>query len=222
MTSGLQVLPFMIATVISSVAVGSLVTVVGYYTPFLIASGALLAIGAGLITLYDVEISTGKWIGYQIVLGLGSGAGLQVPMTAVQTVLKAEDIPVGTAAITFFQTLGGTIFIAVGQSVFQNGLSAGIHDHAPGVDPSMIISAGATDIRSALAASGQLDALLGVIEAYVAGLRDTYRLSMALMIVAFVAACFMEWRNIKAAGGQQEDQNSTVDRSSGLTEVVSK
>lgn len=208
-TSGLQVLPFMLATVISSVAVGALVTAVGYYTPFLIASSALVAIGAGLVTLYDVDISTGKWIGYQIVLGMGTGAGLQVPMTAVQTVLRTEDIPVGTAAITFFQTLGGTIFIAVGQSVFQNGLTAGIHDHAPDVDSSVIISAGATDIRSALATLGQLDALPGVIESYVDGLRNTYRLSMALMIVAFVAACFLEWRSIKT-GGKSENQDSTA------------
>ncbi|KAI7968686.1 hypothetical protein EIK77_005702 [Talaromyces pinophilus] len=202
----------MLATVISSVAVGALVTAVGYYTPFLIASSALVAIGAGLVTLYDVDTSTGKWIGYQIVLGMGTGAGLQVPMTAVQTVLRTEDIPVGTAAITFFQTLGGTIFIAVGQSVFQNGLTAGIHDHAPGVDPSVIISAGATDIKSALATLGQLDALHGVIKSYVDGLRDTYRLSMALVIVAFVAACFLEWRSIKT-GGKSENKDSTANRS---------
>lgn len=150
MTSGIQVLPFMLATVVSSVSVGFLVTAVGYYTPFLIASSALVAIGAGLVTLYNVNISTGKWIGYQIVLGMGTGAGLQVPMTAVQTVLRTEDIPVGTASITFFQTLGGTIFIAIGQSVFQNGLKAGIHHYAPGVDPGLIISAGATEIKSAL------------------------------------------------------------------------
>uniref|UniRef100_A0A093XFF2 Putative HC-toxin efflux carrier TOXA n=1 Tax=Talaromyces marneffei PM1 TaxID=1077442 RepID=A0A093XFF2_TALMA len=210
LTSGLQVLPFMLATVISSVSVGILVTAIGYYTPFLIASSALVAIGAGLITLYDVDISTGKWIGYQIVLGMGTGAGLQVPMTAVQTVLKPEDIPVGTAAITFFQTLGGAIFIAVGQSVFQNGLTAAIHDHAPGIDPSVIIRAGATDLRSTLATLGQLDMLQGVIESYVEGLRNTYRLSLALLMVAFVAACFLEWRSVKASGKSDDQDDSTV------------
>ena len=84
-----------------------------------------------------------------------------------------------------------------------------MHHYTPGVDPSVIISAGATDIRSALANLGQLDALPGVIESYVEGLRNTYRLSMALMIVAFVAACFMEWRSIKT-GGKSEDQDSTA------------
>jgi predicted MFS family arabinose efflux permease len=126
MISGIQLLPFMLSTVVSSIVVGALVTAVGYCTPFLIVSTAIAAIGTGLITLYNVDITTGKWIGYQIVVGAGIGAGLQIPMTAVQTVLKLGDIPVGTAAVIFFQTLGGALFIALGQSVFQNGLISGI------------------------------------------------------------------------------------------------
>jgi MFS family permease len=214
MTSGLQILPFMLATVVSSVVVGALVTAAGYYTPFLITSTAIAAIGTGLITLYEIKISTGKWIGYQIVVGAGIGAGLQVPMTAVQTVLTPEDIPVGTAAVMFFQTLGGAIFIAVGQSVFQNGLILGIRTYAPDVDPSGIVSAGATETRHVLAALGQLDQLDGVIQAYMRGLRDTYRVSLALMTAAFVAACFVEWKSVKKQG-ESEDEDTAMASSPG-------
>ncbi|KAJ6097002.1 MFS toxin efflux pump [Penicillium sp. IBT 16267x] len=210
MNSGLQVLPFMLATVVSSVVVGAMVTAVGYYTPFLIISTAIAVIGAGLMTLYNVNISNGKWIGYQIVVGAGIGAGLQIPMTAVQTVLKPEDIPVGTAAVMFFQTLGGAIFIAVGQSVFQNGLIAGISAHTAGVDPSAIISAGATEMRNVLSTLGRLDQLDGVIQAYMNGLRDTYRVSLALMIAAFVAACFLEWKSVKTDGESQQNDSTMI------------
>ena len=211
MTSGLQVLPFMLATVVSSVVVGALVTAVGYYTPFLIISTAIAVIGAGLMTLYSVKISNGKWIGYQIVVGAGIGAGLQIPMTAVQTVLKPEDIPVGTAAVMFFQTLGGAIFIAVGQSVFQNGLIAGISTHTTGVDPSAIIRAGATEMRNVLSTLEELDQLDGVIQAYMSGLRDTYRVSLALMIAAFVAACFLEWKSVKGSKSQTNEESQPND-----------
>lgn len=207
-TAGLQVLPFMLATVVSSIMVGILVTTSGYYTPFLISSTAIAAIGTGLITLYDVDISTGKWIGYQIVVGAGIGAGLQIPMTAVQTALKPEDIPVGTAAITFFQTLGGAIFIAVGQSVFQNGLIAGIREYAPDVEPSAIINAGATEMRHVLLTLGQLDQLDNVIRAYMNGLRNTYRVSLALMLAAFVAACFVEWKSVKKSDENLDDDTT--------------
>ncbi|KAE8369945.1 major facilitator superfamily domain-containing protein [Aspergillus caelatus] len=206
MKSGIQLLPLMLATVISSVLVGAFVTAAGYYTPFLIGSTAIAAIGTGLITTYSVDISTGKWIGYQILVGAGVGAGFQIPMTAVQTVLPPEDIPVGTAAVMFFQTLGGALFIAVGQSVFQNGLIDGIREYAPTVDPRAIVGAGATEMRHVLAALGQLDQLDAVIRAYMSGLRDAYRVSLALALVAFVASCFLEWKSVKKTGqGSKND-----------------
>ncbi|KAB8251358.1 putative MFS toxin efflux pump [Aspergillus flavus] len=208
MKSGIQLLPLMLATVISSVLVGAFVTAAGYYTPFLIGSTAIAAIGTGLITTYSVDISTGKWIGYQILVGAGVGAGFQIPMTAVQTVLPPEDIPVGTAAVMFFQTLGGALFIAVGQSVFQNGLIDGIREFAPTVDPRAIVGAGATEMRHVLAALGQLDQLDAVIRAYMSGLRDAYRVSLALALVALVASCFLEWKSVKKTG--QESKNDVA------------
>ncbi|KAF5866589.1 hypothetical protein ETB97_011474 [Aspergillus alliaceus] len=206
MKSGIQLLPLMLATVISSVLVGAFVTIAGYYTPFLIGSTAIAAIGTGLITLYSVDISTGKWIGYQILVGAGVGAGFQIPMTAVQTVLPVEDLPVGTAAVMFFQTLGGALFIAVGQSVFQNGLIDGIRHYAPSINPTDIVGAGATEMRNVLEKLGQLDQLDAVIRAYMSGLRDAYRVSLALVLVSFVASCFLEWKSVKKTGGDNKNE----------------
>ncbi|EKV10938.1 MFS toxin efflux pump (AflT), putative [Penicillium digitatum PHI26] len=205
MTAGLQVLPFMLATVVSSIVVGALVTTVSYYTPFLISSTALAAIGTGLITLYDVDVSMGKWIGYQIVVGAGIGAGLQIPMTAVQTVPKPED-----RGNSRYHTLGGAIFIAVGQSVFQNGLIEGIRTYAPDVEARAIISAGATEMRHVLITLGHLNQLDDVIRAYMNGLRDTYRVSLALMVAAFVAACFLEWKSVNKRDERQDEDTTTA------------
>ncbi|PKX94105.1 MDR family MFS transporter [Aspergillus novofumigatus IBT 16806] len=206
MKSGIQLLPLMLATVVSSIVMGGAVTVAGYYTPFLIGSSAIAAIGAGLITMYEIDISTGKWIGYQIVLGAGVGAGFQIPMTAVQTVLPAEDIPIGTAAVMFFQTLGGALFIAVAQSVFQNGLISGLAKYAPTVDPAAIVKAGATEMRPVLIKLGQLDQLMNVIKAYMDGLRASYRVSLALVLVAFAVSLLMEWKSVKTANnGEKKD-----------------
>ncbi|KAL6230449.1 hypothetical protein BDW75DRAFT_222627 [Aspergillus navahoensis] len=206
MTSGIQLLPLMLATVVSSVLIGILVTIFGYYTPFLIGSTAIASVGAGLVTLYSIDISSGKWIGYQILIGAGVGAGFQVPMTAVQTALasKPDDIPQGTAAVMFFQTLGGALFIAVAQSLFQNGLIEGIVKYAPSVDPGAIVKAGATEMRHVLGELGQLDQLENVILAFLDGLRDTYRLSLALFLAALVIACFFEWRSVKEGGKSAE------------------
>ena len=202
--SGIRLLPMMLATVISSVVAGGLVTAAGYYTPFLIISEILLSVGAGLLTTYSVDISTGKWIGYQILTGSGAGAGFQIPMTAVQTVLSADDIPIGSAGVIFFQNLGGSLFISVAQSVFQNGLISGLEQFAPEVPPNAIIESGATDIPGALAKLNQPDQLANVILAYMNGLRNSYRVAASLAAVAVIAACFLEWKSVKKGGADKE------------------
>lgn len=205
--SGIELLPMLLGLVISSVVVGGLITAMGYYTPFLIGSTAILAVGAGLITTYSAEISTPKWIGYQIIAGIGLGAGFQVPQAAVQTVLAQGDIPVGSSAIIFFQNLGGSIFISVGQSVFQNSLSTALKQLAPSVNPAVVFSAGATGIEQALKAVGQSSAYQAVLVAYNRGLQDAFRVSLGLGLGAFLATLFVEWKSVKQGNGGDKKGN---------------
>jgi hypothetical protein len=195
--SGIDLLPLLLATVISSIIFGGVISAVGYYTPFLIFSTALFCIGCGLLTTYSTTISNGKWIGYQILTGAGVGAGFQVPMTAVQTILSQEDIPIGSAAVMFFQTLGGALFISVGQSVFQNGLAHYLRAHTNDIEPSVILGAGATGVRQVLSQIGKLNELSIVLEAYMAALVDAYRVSLALTCMAFAASLLVEWKSVK-------------------------
>lgn len=51
---------------------------VGYYLPFVITCGILLTISAGLMSTFEVDTASGKWIGYQIIGGFGQGLGLQM------------------------------------------------------------------------------------------------------------------------------------------------
>lgn len=104
----------------------------------------------------------------------------------------------------FFQTLGGALFIAVAQSVFQNRLIGGIVEFAPDVNPKAIVGAGATETRNILSQLGQLNQLENVIKAYMSGLRNTFRVSLALAVVAFVATLFLEWKSVKKGGNKDE------------------
>ncbi|PNY28103.1 Transporter [Tolypocladium capitatum] len=196
-TSGIQLLPILLGTIISSAAVGGLVTALGSYTHLLIGSTALFAVGAGLLTTYSTDTSNAKLIGYQVLAGAGMGAGFQIPIAAVQTVLTQDDIAIGSAAVVFFQNLGGSLFVSVGQSLFQNGLSRTLRQTAPSIDPSTVLGAGATEIRAILGRLGQLDQLPAVLESYTIGLQDAYRVSLALALAAFVATLFFEWKSVK-------------------------
>ena len=195
--SGIDVLPLLLSTVISSVITGSLISVVGYYTPFIISGTILFSIGAGLISTYKVNMSFGKWFGYQVLTGAGVGVGFQVPIIAVQTILPLEDVPVGTACIVFFQSLGGALFVSVGQTVFQNGVIHGTQTFLPDLDSHILLRVGATELRSLLSGLGMIDRLPVVLQAYMVGLIDSFRVTVGCASAAVLSTLFLEWRSVK-------------------------
>lgn len=56
----------------------------------------VFTIGAGMLYLLKVDSPSAKWIGYQILSGIGGGAAVQIPFIAVQVVLDQKDMPVGS------------------------------------------------------------------------------------------------------------------------------
>ena len=191
--SGIMNLPAILGLVIFSMLAGGLVTYFGYYTPFMLLSSVLMAIGAGLLTTFETDTNAGKWIGYQLLFGAGVGFGMQQTLVAVQTVLPAEDIPIGTATMMFSQTLGGALFISVGQNVFTNQLFNNLHAVVPDLDSSFVLSVGATELKHQI----EEKFLPGVLAAYNLSLTQTFYVSVAAAAVSIVGAAFVEWKSMK-------------------------
>jgi hypothetical protein len=76
--SGIECLPLLLSVVISSICGGILVTVLGYFTPFMIGGMAIFTVGAGLLSTLSPDTSFGRWFGYQVLAGAGLGICLQV------------------------------------------------------------------------------------------------------------------------------------------------
>lgn len=74
--SGIDILPFMISSVVTLVAAGALVKRIGYYKPWMVGGPWLAAIGAGCMTNRTL-LTTGDLIGWQILLGVGFGVAFQ-------------------------------------------------------------------------------------------------------------------------------------------------
>lgn len=191
--SGINNLPMILGVVIFSIVAGGLVTVLGYYTPFMIASSVLMAIGAGLLTTLEVDSGSAKWIGYQAIFGIGVGLGLQQPLIAVQTVLKLDDVPTGTSAVIFSQSLGGALFISVAQNVFTNRLVDGLRVAAPGLDPRIVLNVGATSLKDQIAS----EFFDSVLIAYNKALTETFYVGLAMACFTIIGALGMEWRSVK-------------------------
>lgn len=196
-------LPTILGVVISSMLAGGLVTATGYYTPFMIASSVIVSVGAGLLTTLEPDSSHEKWIGYQALYGLGLGMGLQQPLIVIQTALPATDVPSATAIITFSQTLGGAVFVSVGQNVFQNRLVHNLLKDAPGVDVPRIIQAGATMVRKIV---DEKD-LHSVLTAYSHAITQTFYVGVAMGALSIGGTAVVQWLSVKEKKEKNGDGN---------------
>jgi hypothetical protein len=191
--SGIRNLPVILGLVVISMVAGGLVTAVGYYTPFMLISAVLMAIGSGLLTTFEVDTGSPQWIGYQFIFGAGVGFGMQQTLVAVQTVLPAADVPIGTAIMMFSQTLGGALFISVAQNVFTNQLIKNLKTAVPDLDPAIVLVVGATELKNQI----EQRYLPGVLTAYNLALTQTFYVSVATATVSIVGAAFVQWTSMK-------------------------
>lgn len=208
--SGIDTLALLLSCVLSSIIIGVGVTAVGFYTPFVIGGMALYCVGCGLITTFGVNTPFARWFGFEILTGVGLGAGFALPSLAVQTVLSADDVAVGSTMCNFFFALGGTVFVSVGQAVFQNGLIAGIRRYLPDLDPNLILQVGATDLRSVLYQHQLEDDLDKALLAYMVGLRGVFILILACSAASLVTACFWPWESVKTQESSKENTTRVV------------
>ena len=73
--SGVHMLPTTLSMLLSIVLAGGLTQATGYYLPMPIIGSCIAAIGYGLLSTLSPTTSTARWIGYQILYGLGSVFG---------------------------------------------------------------------------------------------------------------------------------------------------
>lgn len=97
--SGVRNLPLILAVTVSTITSGVFISQTGMATPVKIFGAALAVVAAGLIYTFDIGTPTGKWIGYQILGGVGWGLAFQVPIIIGQATAPPEDLAEVTAII---------------------------------------------------------------------------------------------------------------------------
>lgn len=92
--------------------------------------------------------------------------------------------------------MGGTVFVSLAQAVFANRLLAALAVHAPTVEAGQVLAIGATELRHTFSD----DQLSGIVQSYMAGLRDAFILGTAVAGSAFVTSWVAP---LKSIGGQK-------------------
>ncbi|KAL3486545.1 major facilitator superfamily domain-containing protein [Aspergillus germanicus] len=193
LTSGVNMLPNILAQLVTAVASGVLIGKLGYYIPWAVGGAVFCAVGAGLLGMLSPTTVTAAWAGYQIILGLGRGSSTQAPMLAVQSNISPDDVSTAMAILTFSQTFGGSIFLAIANVIFTAGLRDQIPRYAPNVNPEDVIASGATGFRDVIAAED----LAGVLRGYAKAVDWTMYLAAALCVVQFASSWGLGWKDVR-------------------------
>lgn len=227
--SGVRNLPLILAITLSTTVSGVGITVTGRSTPFMVVAGILSTIGVGLLYTLDIGTGSPKWIGYQVLTGLGLGLGFQVPVSAAQATLPQIDIPSGSAMIickfpqrsslyqkkliltptTVVQTIGGAFLVSAGQSAFVAKLTEYLVQNNGAISPAKVVGTGATDIRNVFTA----EELPFILRGYVKGIQTAFIVSIALAGACTLIAFAADWKKLAPAeeGGQAQSQEKGVE-----------
>ena len=165
----------------------------GYYLPWSIGGGVLVAIGSGLFSTFSLTTSTAKWIGYEILAGAGRGCSVQMPIIAIQNTLPPAQLSIGMSLMVFSQTFGGALFLAVADTDFTSSLVKVLTNISPPVDVQAIVEAGATGFRAVTSN----EELPSVLIAYNEAVRNTFYLGAGATVASFAFSWGLGWKSVK-------------------------
>ncbi|GLI74765.1 hypothetical protein PoHVEF18_003013 [Penicillium ochrochloron] len=209
--SGVHMLPITLGLVLFTVTSGVMISVLGYYLPFLLAGGAISAVGYGLLSTLSPSTSAAKWIGYQILYGVASGCTAAAPFIAIQNLVPPEQISLAMAIVIFWQNIGASTSLIAANAIFSNSLRRQLQQRIAeiGISPDIIIDTGVHSIRN-LVSGSQLTAVLA---AYAKSVDNVMYLGVAVSIAVLVFAPGLGWKDIRKVKDLQAITQDSPDRS---------
>lgn len=227
--SGLVLTPLMLATVTGSIISGQLISRLGKYKWIAVAGMVISVLGSLLLLRLDVNATNSDVLLATIVLGVGLGFSMSLYTVIVQNATPHK-IGQGTAVLTFFRSIGGTIGLAAMGSVmtaaylpaFHTALPASIEHAVPGKvlssfdNPQILLLPDAqAKVQAQFAAFGGQSSTFyhQLIEAVKIGLtqgiHDVFVLTVVIMALALVAVFFL--KEIPLRGGSRAEKKTTLE-----------
>ncbi|KAI1866607.1 uncharacterized protein JN550_007460 [Neoarthrinium moseri] len=193
--SGIHMLPTTLGMLLSMVTAGGLTQSTGYYLPMAIIGPCISAVGYGLLSTLSPTTPTARWIGYQILYGVGSVFGNSSAYMAVQNLVPLHQVPQAMAIVLTVQTFGSSVWLIIANVIFNNSLHDLLQGNASviGLAPEYIMGAGARGVHG-LGLSGP--ALQALLESYATSVDRVMYLGVGMAAGALVFCWGLGWHNI--------------------------
>jgi hypothetical protein len=199
--AGVRLLPYICLLVFFCLFNGVMLTKFGYYMPWYLWGGVLSVIGGALLFSVDPDTPTAAIYGYSVVLGIGAGSYCQASFSVAQASVEPAEISLAVGFITLGQIGGGTISLAIANSVFLNQSTSKIAALLPDLPLDTVrgaILGGASAFYRSLPDGLKAD----VLEVVVDSISKVYILVITAGAVAVVLSLFMKRERLfmEAAG----------------------
>ena len=213
-SSGTILMPMMLASMVSGLVTGQILSRTGRYRWTVLASFATMSVGTFLLSRLSLGTSGMTLAGSMVILGLGLGISISAFTPIVQNQYPSYRLGEVTGGLSFFRSIGGTISLAVFgtmlSSRFASSLAANMPAELKGLasdpvmahrlsDPQVLLSAGArADLLQAFSRlGGDSQRLLDLFTVAVRrSLEDAilsiFLVTTILSVVGFVIVLFLK------------------------------
>ncbi|KAL4789187.1 major facilitator superfamily domain-containing protein [Aspergillus venezuelensis] len=194
-TSGVYLLPISLTTAPFGIAGGLTIAKTGHYRSLHYAGYALMALGVGLFTMLDENSATGRWVGFQMLFGAGTGLVFPSTLPAIQASLPESDVATATATWAFIRSFGSVWGVAIPVAVFNDRVNdllhrvegAGLRDLL--ADGGAYSLAGEGGLGDFLEQIGDGEVVSQVTGVYVDSLRLVWQVALAFVLLG-ILLCF--------------------------------
>ncbi|MFP3989375.1 MDR family MFS transporter [Streptomyces sp. E11-3] len=200
--SGVLTIPMIAGLFVSSTASGLIITRTGRWKAWLVAGGALLTAGLGLLGTIRYDTDYWRVALFMALLGLGIGMMMQNLVLCTQNQVAPEDLGAASSVVTFFRSLGGAMGVSALGAILGTRVTGYVEDGLAELGPE-----GAAMGHAGTGGGGipDLDSLPGplrtVIEgAYGHGIADVFLYAAPLAMVALVVTLFIKEVPLRTAG----------------------
>ncbi|GGZ85118.1 MFS transporter [Streptomyces bluensis] len=192
--SGIMTIPMIGGLFVASTVSGQIITRTGRWKGWLLAGGALLTAGLGL--LGTIRYDTPYWhvASFMALLGLGVGMMMQNLVLCTQNQVAPTDLGAASSVVNFFRSLGGAVGVSALGAVLAHRITSYVEEGVAGLGPKYASALAGSDSSNSIPDVDALPAPLRTVveSAYGHGVADVFLYATPIALIAFLVALFIK------------------------------
>jgi EmrB/QacA subfamily drug resistance transporter len=211
--SGVMTIPMIAGLFVSSTVSGQIITKTGRWKAWLVAGGALLTSGLGL--LGTIRYDTEYWhiAIFMVLMGLGIGMMMQNLVLATQNQVAPEDLGSASSVVTFFRSLGGAMGVSALGAVMSTRITDYVKDGLADLGPKAAAAGHGGTGGGAIPDLDKLPAPFRTVmeSAYGHGIADVFLIAAPLAFIAFLITIFIKEVPLRTSGALAQAAGESSD-----------